>query len=337
MPPNDPLRSPDRFLYAFEGADALILPVTRAVYRRSIFLDQRIALDHGQITPVPVAALGGLAAPPRTGWIFHIAHCGSTLLARALDRNDATLVLREPLALRQLGVEAARGARGPDWATRLAAARALLGRRYAADAPAIVKANVPVNAMLDELLAADPDAPAILLHFPLEPYLLAILRSDGHRGWVEHVTGELAPAIAAAVGPIAGLGVAEKAAALWLFQMRAFAAVLARFPNARALDAAQLFAAPAAVLRAAFALFGVGVGEAAIAEIVAGPLFSTYSKNPALAFDNAMRAERQAALAQALRPELDRARAWLDRRPEAAALPARLTPALTGEAPRLLS
>ncbi len=334
--------SPDRYLFAFERDEAIFLPVDRDVYARSIFLDDRIALDSAEAIPVPMAALAEYlqhraAAPPRTAWIFHIAHCGSTLLARALDRREATLVLREPLSLRQLGVDGAdETARSADWQTRLTVATALLGRRYRPDAPAIVKANVPVNFLLADLLARDPQAPGILLYYLLEPYLLAVLRSDGHRGWIARICAELEPAIVAAAGPIAGLSTADKAAMLWLAQIRRYAEALGRFPQLRSLDADTLFADPASTLRAAFDLFCARVSADEVTAIIEGELFTTHAKNPGVRFDNAMRIERQAERARTLRPEIDSARALVDRRLRDAPLPDRLSPALTGEPPLLL-
>lgn len=55
---------------------------------------------------LPLASLAPRAsAAQSTTWIFQMAHCGSTLLARALDDPGASLVLREPLSLRQTAVQ----------------------------------------------------------------------------------------------------------------------------------------------------------------------------------------------------------------------------------------
>lgn len=324
--------NPDHYLFAFEAGEALFLPVDRDVYRQSLFLDDRIALDTGEILPIPVQALAAehdhSGRPiPRIGWIFHVAHCGSTLLARALDWEDRTLVLREPLPLRQLGVEGAGlppASRPAPWQVRLRLAAALVGRRYRADAPAIVKANVPVNMILLDLMALDPAAPGILLYHPLEAYLLAILRSDAHRKWVMNVTEEIAPAITHWAGPIAGLPVVERAAALWLAQIRIYQAALAQYPMLRSLPAGHLFGAPHAVLAAAFALFELAATPTSIDDIVTGPLFATHAKRPGETFDEAMRQEREAHLADLLSDDLDRARRWIHARSEAFPVPLRL-------------
>lgn len=161
---------------------------------------------------LPLAPFAGkVALAAKTGWIFHVAHCGSTLLARALDQPATNLILREPLALRQLAL-------APD-AARLTLVAGMLGKRYQPELPNVVKANVPVNFLLPRLLATDPAAPAIFLYLDLPDYLLAILRSTDHRAWLQRVTHQLAEHL----GDLTGLSDAQRAAALWLAQIRAFA------------------------------------------------------------------------------------------------------------------
>ena len=297
---DDLFASPDHYLHSFEGDAALFVPMDRAAYHRSIFLDRRISPASDASMAMPVAALAGNAPPAPTAWIFHMAHCGSTLLARALDIDspDASLVLREPLALRQTALD-------PD-PRRLALVTAMLGKRYRADAPTLVKANVPVNFLLPRLPQTDA---AILLYLPLRDYLLAILRDENHRGWLRNVTTQLA----ASLGDLSALADAERAAALWLAQVDAFSRALASMPNARALDAELFFAEPAKVLRASARHFGMPIADAVIEQTVDGPLFATYSKNPTLAFDNAARIARRAALEGQMAAELDVAQAWIAR------------------------
>ena len=294
--------SPDHYFHSFEGNGAVFMPMDRAAYHRSIFLDGRISPVADQTMVVPGAALiQQMRTPAPTSWIFHMAHCGSTLLARALDDPGASLVLREPLALRQMAIY-------PD-ANGLALTLAMTGKRYRPDAPTLVKANVPVNFLLPQLAVADPGARAILLYLPLRAYLLAILRSDNHRNWLRNVTTQLATYL----GDLSTLADAELAAALWLAQVDAFTQALVSMPHARALDAEVFFNDPIAVLKLAAPHLGIPIDAAALEASVAGPLFATYAKNPSLAFDNAARIARRAEVERAIMPELDAAEAWVAR------------------------
>jgi hypothetical protein len=299
---DDLFASPDHYLHSYEGQAAIFVPMDRDAYGRSIFLDHRISPASDRTMRLPVPALSAHPGPPaqRIGWIFHVAHCGSTLLSRALDDPSLNLVLREPLALRQLALTPER--------SRLPLTAALLSKRYRADLPTIVKANVPVNFLLPELVALDPDAPAIFLYATLRDYLLAILRSDNHRGWLQRVTTQLA----ADLGDLSNLADAERCAALWLAQMRAFTAAISLMPNARALDAEAFFAEPRPVLKAAAEHLAVPMKDSAIEATVAGPLFATYSKNPQLPFDNAARLARRAELEEPLAGELAQAQRWIE-------------------------
>ncbi len=300
---DDLYASPDHYLHSLDGDTAVFVPMDRAAYHRSIFLDARIEPAGQGAMRIPVAALTGAAPPPQpTGWIFHVAHCGSTLLARALDNPAANLVLREPLALRQCAFLPA--------GQRLAMVTAMVSKRYAKDLPTIVKANVPVNFLLPRLAALDGGTRAIFLYLPLSDYLLAILRSDNHRDWLRRVTTQLAPHL----GDPTGQSDAQRAAALWLAQVRAFAAAGGDWPNARSLDAERFFADPAPVLAAVAGHLNVQLTPVAIQRTVAGPLFRTYSKNPEVAFDSQARLDRRRALERELADELAAAERWVDGR-----------------------
>lgn len=324
------LASPDHYLFGWDGNDAAILAMDRAAYRRSIFLDNRIQPATDAVRHL---AADEMPAMPKSsiGWIFHVAHCGSTLLARALDRPHGGLVLREPFALRQLALQAVSGAGDAGWQKRLALTLGLLGRRYDASKPTIVKANVPVNFMLPALL--DAATPAVLLYFPLADYLAAVLRNEGNRSWVRRITGELAPAITMAAGPMPSSD-AGRAAALWLAQMRCYADALSRFPNVHSLDAETFFTTPAPVLAGVATLFGQVMGDAEIADVLGGPLFRSYSKNPAAAFDNEARLARKMAAMAALRDETAEAKAWVQAACIACPLPDRLARPLVAAAPQ---
>lgn len=333
--------SPDFFPLAFEPQAIVLAEMDRDAYNRSIFCDARIS-PKAPPARAPIAPLldynaAHPARPPNIGYIFHVAHCGSTLLARALDVKAANLVIREPMLLRQLGVQrtAHFGTQAPDeWRKRFDLATTMLNRRYVAG-PVIVKANVPVNFVVDELMAVGPQQAAIAIHFSLEHYLQAILRSPNHRRWVESVSQELKGGIEGVVGAAApAQSHAVAAARLWLAQMLIYDAALRKYPNAVSLNAEDLFDTPRDVTAAAFRHFGQAIDEPALDAIVAGDLFSRYSKNPNVAFDNAARHERRCALAAEIAPEVAEARAYISA--SGHTLPDRLPKPLVGEAPLLL-
>lgn len=342
---SDLLHNPDFYLFGFENEDALFLRMNRESYAQSIFFDGRIVTLDDNLIRVPLAQLlvsiSEAAAPaPRIGWIFHMAHTGSTLLSRALDRPGKTLVIREPMTLRALGVEAGAshhpGFAKERWGERLDLSIAMLDRRYSENETVLVKANVPVNCIIPEVLAGAPNPKALLLHFGLEDYLTAILRGPNHRQWVENIFSELRLGEHPETGQAGGLQTAEKAAALWLFQIRAYAEVLAANPGVCSLDANILFDEPLLCLKAASDYFDCPMDDDEAQKVVSGDLFSTYSKNPNAPFDNAHRKARVAETRTALADEFVIARSWVEARLAISPLPERLARPLYGENSKLL-
>lgn len=285
--------SPDDYLHRVEHGAGVYVPMDRAAYHRSIFLDQRIqparrAEGRGPLPPVPIQP---------SAYIFHIAHCGSTLLSRALDRIDGNLVLREPLALRQAAL---------DPSIPLAPVLGLLSRRYRAELPTLIKANVPVNFILDRIIDAVPDMRALFLHMPLESWLTAVMRSANHRAWVRDVS--------AAIGLPVQANEAKTTAQLWLAQTDAFRAAMARVPQSVSLNADRFFADPVPLLLASGAALGVPMSEEEAAETVAGPIFTHDSKRPESAFGNAEREMRAEQTRAAIADEIAVARNWIEAR-----------------------
>lgn len=299
----DTFASPDAYLHSFDGDDAIVVPMDAAAYARSIFLDHRISPASDNAFRVPAASLPHPATMPTANWIFHVAHCGSTLLARALEALGSGLVLREPLALRQLALMPAAGRE-----TLLPATLALLARRYEPDKPTLIKANVPVNFIAHEIAAAMPEARGILLYTDLPDYLFAVLRSDNHRQWVRNVTGLLEPHL----GPLPATD-AERAAALWVSQIERFASLVERGAAYSTINAEAFFDRPAQSLALVARHFGIAATADALDALVGGPLFSTYAKNPTRAFDNTARHTQRAVAADALSWAVLTAQYWLDR------------------------
>lgn len=328
--------TPEQHFFAFEGQQAAFFRMDRAAYHRSIFLDRRISALDPVPSVFPLAPLIDAARTfeaPSVGWIFHIAHCGSTLLARLIDRPQGALILREPPPLRQLGVSWASGTASADWSARLRLAHAMVARRFDTVRPTIVKANVPVNFILPQLRELEELAPAILLYFTLEPYLLAVLRTPNHRAWVDRVTMQLGHSLEAAVGLGPTAVTAERAAALWLAQMLMFDRSLHANPAARSLDAEALFASPAIVADAAASHFAL---PAARDDGDVTQLASHCSKDSSKPFDNAARRARQDRDRALLRHDLEIAWRWIEKAAATRDLPRHFERPLYGPTPDLL-
>ena len=293
---------PDMYLLEFTEQQALFILMTRENYSRSVFTDRQ------RIAPAQPAGRGinldsllersdseSVLRPLR--FIFHLAHGGSTLLARALDSPGHSLVIREPSSLRQLAIE--RLATHPmlfnqeHWMRRLRLATGLLGRRYRETEPVLVKANVPVNFILPEILSLNKDSCGVMLYTGLQQYLTSVLKSPDHQRWVVNVVRQLAGGVKQIQGlssvMVDRLSPPQAAACLWLSQMYMYVQALELHSNLRTVKSDTFFEQPAATLQAASDFMGLGFSAAEIQKIVAGDLFASHAKKPGLAYDNAAR------------------------------------------------
>ena len=315
---------PEVYPLDFEPGHLNLVPMTRDTYRRSIFTDRgRIvtAASHGWRIPIGTMLdqYESRERPWRTVFfIYHIAHCGSTLLARAMDLDDRTLVIREPFALRQLAADAAAAGRPADsvyWRRCLRLTMALLGRRFDPHQTVIVKANVPVNFILDPLLALDPDCAGVALYSGFEAYLLSVLKTPAHRRWVVNVSRQLAGGIHATAGlddvDVGALEPARAAACLWLAQISRLRAAVAAHEDLRGLDCRVLFDRPAEVLESAMRLAGSSLTRSEATAIADGELFRRHAKDPGREFDREARERELAALAAQYEGEVEAARDWI--------------------------
>lgn len=245
----------------------------------------------GAVEPLVVRRGEAMAVAPVAGpihFLFHSAYCCSTLLAAAFDIPGVAMGLKEPVLLNDIIGWRHRGAAGPQVARVLDEGLRLLARPFAPGEAVVVKPSNIVNPLIPAILSMRPQARALLLHAPLEPYLASIARKGmWGRLWVRDLFGKLMRE-----GLLAPLGIApdqylgltdiQVAAAGWLAQQAQFQALAQRSPDRVAtLDSETLVARPAECLAALAGLFGLTLGAERIARIVAGPVFARDAKDGA--------------------------------------------------------
>lgn len=162
------------------------LHLSEAQFRTASFLDQRLLTPAGQQTEpqtctLPLAELQGLIdyqsnsqRPPEAHLIFHIGHCGSTLISRALAASPAVLPLREPLSLRQLAVVQPEQ-RDETWNKSLLMALAAHSRVFHPGQVSMIKATSTCNGLIQPMMQLAPQSKSLLLYLPLESYLAGML------------------------------------------------------------------------------------------------------------------------------------------------------------------
>jgi hypothetical protein len=234
-------------------------------------------------------------------FVFHSAFCGSTLLTRALDRPGVAMGLSEPVVLndvvgfRRRGADPRAVARVADLATRL------LSRPFGASEAVVIKPSNVINPLAELLLALRPQAKAVFLYAPLETFLISVVRKGlPCRLWVrELLEGYLREGyVALGFEPEDYFRQSDLqvAAVGWLAQHAQFSRLAVKLgpDRLRSLDADRMTAHPAAAIGAVAGHFGLGLDDAAVREIAAGPAFTRHSKSGA-AFTPELRASEYAA------------------------------------------
>ena len=298
------LQSPDCLLHELDTVNrrGLVVRISEADYRRASFLDHRVLKPETQGNWFPLEAIQsqteGLLPPPAPHWIFHVSHCGSTLLSRLLAELPGNLPVREPLALlalsmtrRELGLVTSR-LDSTGWDRLSSLTLRLLSRTYRKDQRVLLKATSACSNLLAPVLTRDPVSRAIMLHTDLETWLTIMLRKEGVRengrfyapAWFAdfcELTGRRDLGLAA-------LGDAEQFALNWLTGMLHFQRAREQMPErVLSLEFEDFLAQPAANLEQA-ARF-LGLDPAGVAQAVGGPLMKSYGKNPSIPFDAAER------------------------------------------------
>lgn len=321
------------------GPDLIrFLPITADQYRKLSFLYQHKpdrAFEAPLSALIALHAAQGTPPPPTPLYIFHVGHCGSTLLSRLLAEMHAVLPLREPAPLGQLAhlarqvPQAGLLASHPRLSALTGFVLDLLARVWPDQARALIKPSSACTLLAPLLLARAPAARAVLLYVSLEEYLPTMLRplnrEEVTRFFSLYHAEDLARLAGTAQVGEAQKSVARQAAAAWLVNMRHFEALLAQpqFSNrVQLLSLAALLEDIAGTLQRISAHFALP-DEAERAQAVAQAWENgrRHAKRIGERYDSRTRADEVAASRAAHADEIADALAWAERARAAMALP----------------
>jgi len=188
------LTSPAMFLRDVDPlrGTAVFTPMTEESYRASAFLDNRIVRAGDRDMAVDLDDLVELAsAMPGERrvihYLFHVGHCGSTLLSRILGERPCYLALREPPLLMGLS----RSARALDrpgfpisrqrWQSLSDLSLMTLAKTWRPDQTALVKPTSQAGNLIPMLMSHTGRERAVMLYTDLEAYLATMLRPHTRR------------------------------------------------------------------------------------------------------------------------------------------------------------
>lgn len=311
-------RDPEWLAHRYDpGHDAVhFRRVPRVDHARVAFLTDELL--PGDKTPVVLRRAEAIAAqdhpPAPIHFIFHSAYCCSTLMVRALDIPGVAMGLSEPVILNDLVGWRHRGATPAQLDAVLPDTLALLARPFERGESIVVKTSNVVNGFAAAMLAARPDARALMMYAPLRAFLGSVARKQmWGRLWVRELLVKQLRDNLVHLGftdeDYLGLTDLQAAAVGWLAQRALFAKLGARFgARVRALDSEALVAHPADTLARAARLFGLALDAEAVAR---GPVFARDAKTGE-AFAPGRRGDDQRAATELHADEIDKVAIWAD-------------------------
>ena len=293
-------KSPDYFLHDLDLVNrrALVVKQDEAVYRRASFLDQRALKPDTRGAWFPLDTVyphvENLKPAAPAYFIFHVSHCGSTLVSRLLAELPGCEPLREPLALLALAIQRRELDRpvsrldGPGWDRLFALCFTLLSRTYRPGERVLVKATSACANLLAPLSLHAPASRALLLYNNLETWLANMLRDESVRENGRYYAPAWLTDFHAITGRkdlrLASLKDAEQFTLNWLTGMLHFERARQQAPERGLLcDFDDFLSDPTAGLQSAGRFLGFDTARAA--EIAAGTLMKSYAKNTDRPFD----------------------------------------------------
>ncbi|MGH8371785.1 MAG: hypothetical protein ACRETO_03535 [Gammaproteobacteria bacterium] len=298
-------QSPDYLLQNldFMNRRGLVVHVNQGTYRQAAFLDERMFTQDTQGAWFALDSLLQItsALPARTAhYIFHIGHCGSTLLSRLLGELPGCFALREPLGFLALAM-ARRELESPNspldaatWHELFEMVIRLQARCYAESDIALIKSTSVAGNLLQPAMSARADSRAILLYMDLEPWLATMLRAPGTRESVRAFTGAWLTDFRRLTGDesirLHGLDDIRQAVISW-------AAMLLNFTQAAAHNPARtcwmnfdtFLAAPAQHCKTLTDFLALPATDVTIQTLTSGPIMAHYAKDPHQNFDSTAR------------------------------------------------
>jgi hypothetical protein len=279
---------------------ALLVRFSEQDYRRATVLDDRALSAATQALWVPLeAAIAASAKIPQARpphFMFHVGHCGSTLLSRLLGELPGCFSLREPVPLfllayarRTLNLPISRVS--PEhWRQLFCIVLKLLGRTYRAEERSVIKPTSVCANLLEPALQTHAQSRAILLYVDLETYLAAMLRTESLResvrGYAPAWLGDLNGVLSAGSLRLYDLADAGQAVLAWLGAMHAFIGAIESNPQrVLLLNFDAFLAAPAEQLERAATFLQLANDAPQLRALVESRLMRTYAKDTPRTYD----------------------------------------------------
>ncbi len=315
---------PNVLIHQIDAAQerAAVVAFTPDQIRQAAFLDQRA------LTPQTPGALfawqdvvQAMQNAPDTlpKVIFHIGHCGSTLISKLIEAAGGPRGLREPLPLRSFAMMESNLSYNlslwprPELNQRLQ----VFLRSCVSGSNSAIKATSFCNNLITPVLESGVDK-ALFAYMPAETYLAAMLGGENASidiyGSIEIRMRRLRVLCEDPVADLAYLSLGECAALSWACETATTALAMSHDQEKKlsTLNFDQFLKTPGPMLEKCLVHFAVPLITNAIEKTVSGPLMTQYSKAPEHQFSPNFRDQLLAQYRRDHASEIAKGLAWLD-------------------------
>lgn len=269
----------------------LLVKLSSDQIRAASFLDQRVLgkttegqwvnwqMVANQVDKMPESAL--------PGFIFHVGHCGSTLLSRLLEFAEETQCLREPLPLRTLAQDHADFNAGRSFLSRedqIHRLRLLSGLWRRGARQTVVKATSICTDLLRPIHSLEPGARALFMYNQAETHITTLLAGENSlmdlKGFAQLRLQRLQQASGLEI-QLHQLSRGQLAAMSWLSETTSISRSLqTHSQQIHLLDFESFLQNPAEHLGISLTHLGIQASPDSIRKAIASPVLRTYSKAP---------------------------------------------------------
>jgi len=254
------------------------------------------------------------------GFIFHVGHCGSTLLSRLLEFTEGSRSLREPLPLRTLAQDLADAGAGRSFLSheeqseRLQVLSMMWGRGAS---HTLIKATSICSDLLALVHAISPDSRHIFLFNRLETHVATLLAGQNAvtdlKGFAQLRLQRLQQKTGLDI-ELCRLSLAQLAVLSWLSETTSVVDSIGRFaPQIALVEFESMLSNPGVSLAAAATHFRLPRTREMLEKALESPVLRTYSKAPDHPYDAQTRAAILADARSRFAREIETALAWAEK------------------------
>lgn len=286
----------DRFVFPHQlnllSDSVLLVRLSEADLRDHSFLDERIlrqGMNYEWLDWSKFAAAAEALPEKVPAYVFHVGHCGSTLLSRLICAATGTQALREPLPMRTIAFDQADG-RAALLADDVQRARLRVFERVwtRGASKTVVKASSMCSNLMERV---DSAASIAFIYQQAETHLAVTLAGENTlqdlRGFAQNRYRRLQESDID-MQPLAEFTVGELAALAWLTEVVSASRVLTRRTVAT-LDFDRFLEQPGDSLADVCRRLDLETGPERCRIALSGPIMRTYSKAPEHAYGPELR------------------------------------------------